>query len=140
DVTVSSVAFSADGKTLAAVDHAGALRAWETAAGKELFRATITVKGDRTWGLAFHPTRPVLTVALMEDGVAWFFDVATGRPIGESRRILSGGLSAAFSPDGKTVAYGGPAGASGAQVAITSVDFPAAGGGMLGEPRPGVLP
>lgn len=140
DVTVSSVAFSADGKTLAAVDHAGAMRAWETAAGKELFRASIAVKGDRTWGLAFHPTRPVLTVALMEDGVAWFFDVAAGKPIGESYRVLCGGLSAAFSPDGKTVAYGGPAEAGGSGVAIMSVDFPTDGGVVLGEPRLGALP
>jgi WD40 repeat protein len=140
DVNVTGVAFSGDGKTLAAVNRLGELRAWEPAGAKNLFRAKISIKGDWLWGLAFHPTRPVLTVAQAQDGGAWFFNTATGQPIGGRHRIASGGLSAAFSPDGKTVAYSGPSSLGRACLAIMSVDFPAAGGVVLGEPRLGLLP
>jgi WD40 repeat protein len=139
-VSVTGVAFSGDGKTLAAVNMTGDLRAWDPVGGKDLFRAKISIKGDRLWGLAFHPTRPVLTVAQAQDGGAWFFNTATGQPIGASHRIRSGGLSAAFSPDGKTVAYSGPSSLGRACLAIMSVDFPADGGLALGEPRQGLLP
>lgn len=111
DYPVTGVAFSDDGKRLAAVDGNGILRVWELARGKKPSQTLLVPigRGGRTWGLAFHPTRPVLTVATVEEGEAWFFNVVTGETVGEKEQIPTGGLSAAFSPDGKTVAYGGGA-------------------------------
>jgi RNA polymerase sigma factor (sigma-70 family) len=108
------LAFSADGKVLAATDAEGKLRLWDTAEGRELRRL------DSPWRVAylvFAPQGKVLAVADSYCRVR-LFDTATGDeltrppsrgmdpPVG--RHVAShytGKVFPAFSPDGKVLAY-----------------------------------
>jgi WD40 repeat protein len=109
---LNCLAFSPDGRTLAAADYAGHVFLWDTASAK--VRATIPVDDRRRVGsLAFSPDGKTLAAAVgnrpgrdREPGVIVLWDAASGK----HRLTLTGhtneALSVAFSPDGKLLASG----------------------------------
>jgi RNA polymerase sigma factor (sigma-70 family) len=101
-----SVAFSADGKKLAALSGGpdGALIVWDPDSGKQLWRSGPGPKGDVTSGaVAFAPGGNVLAAQL--DGGTVMFDVPSGKML--SRIRLQGDRdppALAFSPAGDSLA------------------------------------
>jgi Tol biopolymer transport system component len=94
---VTSVAFSPDGKTLAARAANDQVRLWDVASR----RATFTFASD--YGVTFSPDSKTLVTTGVPDGAVRLWDVGTGR----SRATLTGhigGILVAFSPDGETLA------------------------------------
>jgi RNA polymerase sigma factor (sigma-70 family) len=102
--------FTADGKTLAAVDHDGTARFWNPATGKLERSVWVAAKGARNsvWRSQLSPDGKVLAVAHQPEGRGLFppfrvnlCDAATGK----ERHDLPGHYSyvdaMAFSPDGK---------------------------------------
>jgi RNA polymerase sigma factor (sigma-70 family) len=103
--TPGPIGFSADGKILATVRNGvitpGEVMLWEAATAKRI----LTVTGD--W-FALSSNGKTLATWGKHDDPIWLWDVATGKKI----HTLTGHLghwiySAAFSPDGKTLASGG---------------------------------
>lgn len=98
--TVTSVATSRDGKTLATADSAGHIELWNMASGRHI--ATFD-QGHPIVGLAFDPAGQVI-VAGDSSGRIGVFEIATGR-----RSIINHGVpiySLAFSSDGGLLAIG----------------------------------
>ena len=109
---VNSVAFSPDGKTLAAGSHYMTIKLWDVATGKE--QADLKGSAVRDGAQRAH-TEPVQSVAYSpggktlasgsQDHTIRLWDVATGK----ERAVLGHGqtvYSVAYSPDGKTLASG----------------------------------
>jgi WD40 repeat protein len=110
---VRSVAFTPDGKILAAGGGSDAfsdektaeLKLWDVATGKE--RATLTGHKWGVWCVAITPDGKTLASA-GSDGVIKLWDVATAKET-HTIKVDKGPIeSLAFSPDGKTLVY--PAG------------------------------
>ena len=101
DGQVNSVAFSADGKTLAtAEDHTVSL--WELTKRKRLGEPLKA--GNQVVSVAFAGEGRTLVGATM-DGAVTVWDVASRRPVDEPLKVhLQAVRSVAFSPDRKTVA------------------------------------
>ncbi len=101
--SVSSVAFSPDGNTLASGSRDNTIRLWDVATGKHLH--TLTGHKWRVSSVAFSPDGNTLASG-SRDNTIRLWDVATGR----DRHTLTGHkgtvLSVAFSPDGNTLASG----------------------------------
>ncbi|HEV7890531.1 MAG TPA: hypothetical protein VGP08_07825 [Pyrinomonadaceae bacterium] len=103
------VAFSPDGKTVAASSTRSEVKLWDAALKKELASHSYSFKNDAVVGvysLAFSPDSRTLAAAL-DNGAAILLDAATL----EEREALRGHKGAvyslAFSPDGQTLATGG---------------------------------
>lgn len=119
-----NLAFSPDGKALAAVGQVGDdnvgfdgyVRLFDAKTGKVLWEQT-KAHGDRVWGLAFSPDRKTLASG-SNDKTAKLWDAATGKllrtfeVLGEPGRVKAphdgfhGTFRVAFSPDSKTLASG----------------------------------
>jgi WD40 repeat protein len=101
---VPSLAWSPDGRWLAAADDHGDVRVWEAASGRVQARAP----GAGGEAVAFAPDGSTLA-ALGYDGTLCFLDPSDGRVLGTFRwhggPELTRGL--AFSPDGRWLATGG---------------------------------
>lgn len=91
---VLSVAFSPDGRTLAAGTRTGDLRLWEASSGRELRR--IATQAEVVYDLAFAPDGRGLAVATNR-GAVRVFDPRTGRQL----RLLSGRLELWNLPPGE---------------------------------------
>jgi WD40 repeat protein len=99
---VSSLAYSPDGKLLAAVGAGRALTLWDAVTGKEV-RWFPNI--NQPIGLAFSPDGKLL--ATTDNPFCYLWDVATGK---EVRRLKGHGnvvRGVAFSPDGKLAATAG---------------------------------
>jgi len=100
---VKSIAFSPDGKTLAAGTAQRTVKLWDVAIGQEV--CTLSGHGLEVWGVAFSPDGKTLASGSLDHTVK-LWDAATGQEV----RTLSGHThfvySVAFSPDGKTLASG----------------------------------
>lgn len=107
EAAVSSIAFAADGRTLASGSHRdGTVRLWSVPTGKELrlFRN----KEMKPWGVAIAPDGKV--VAATDDGsggTVRLWGVATGKELHQLRGGWKRVLTLAFSPEGRTLATGG---------------------------------
>jgi WD40 repeat protein len=98
---VTAVAFSPDGKAVAASDGGGLVRLWGVEKGEEIVSLKVGKPGPRT--VAFSPDGKVVAAG-GPDGKVRLWDAQTG----ELKETLEGHKSAvysiAFSPDGKTLA------------------------------------
>jgi RNA polymerase sigma factor (sigma-70 family) len=101
---IRSVAFSPNGKKLAARGADGFLRVWDVASGKELKRWRTIVTVPRA--VRFSPDSK--TLAVTNGGVVRLLDVASGKEIGPSREN-NGSMVAPviFSTDGRTAITAG---------------------------------
>jgi WD40 repeat protein len=112
-----AIAFAPDGRSLASGGIDGVVHVWETATGKELLH----IENHRypglglghVLGLAFAPDGKTLAGA-RHNQPACLWDVATGKellPVGKQLPQFGGERERSswvvFSPDGKTLAYGG---------------------------------
>ncbi len=101
---ITAVAFSPDGKTLAAVGTClGAVRLWDVPSGK----ATVTLKADSCPPdvLAFSPDGKTLAVGYHDKAIR-FWDVKTGSTTATFKAHAARITALAFGPDGKTLAAG----------------------------------
>jgi WD40 repeat protein len=104
------VAYSPDGKTLAAGDRAGEVCLWNPA-GKELYR--FRLNGHTARGLQFLRDGKVLATAAESDWAhptvpLQLWDLQSGEEQGNRPLRPAGGavlMSFAFSPDGKTLSW-----------------------------------
>ena len=103
--SITALAFSPDGKILAASDNTGHTYLWNLAAGSQA--AMLTDSGSSgAFSIAFSPDGKTLAVG-DDNGRTYLFSVATGKPIGSFPDPRSTGVnSVAFSPDGKILAAG----------------------------------
>lgn len=100
---VTALAFSPDGKALAAGASDGSVRLYSAADGRELWRST--AHAGSVWGLAFSPDGRVLASA-GEGALLRLHDPRTGAP---RRTIRPGRLAVshlAFLPDGRLAGAG----------------------------------
>src|SRR5438132_2825820 len=108
DYSVNRVAFSPDGKTLAAVCNEEKVKLWDVATGKE----KAPLKGDpKGIFLAFSPDGKTITLANHDNETVILWDPSTGKEKA-SLKGLPGSIKgaskyAAFSPDGTLFAAGG---------------------------------
>ncbi len=106
--TAIAVAFSPDGKTLAASGgHAagrGAVEFWDAATGEPL--RALTGHTASAPDLAFSPDGRRLATASL-DGTAKVWDVATGKELCAFKRHRGHVTAVAYHPDGRRVASGG---------------------------------
>jgi WD40 repeat protein/predicted Ser/Thr protein kinase len=101
--SVTSVAFSPDGKTLAALSYDGILKFIDTATWK--VRASLNGHAYSIYSLAFSPDGKTLAAA-HADGSVHLFDPFTRKEKGRLRGHTDIVSCVAFSPDGKTLASG----------------------------------
>jgi WD40 repeat protein len=98
---VFSVAFSPDGKSLAAGAWDGTLRLWKVPGGKELRQ--LGKQRGQVRSVAFSPDGKILACGSGGSGII-FWDPATGK---ELRRLVGPTAFLTFSPDGKLLASKG---------------------------------
>ncbi len=107
---VSSVAFSPDGKTIAAGYRAGGVVLWDAATFKRLGDAPLGVPEGSVWSVAFSPDGKTIAAGYDYAGgggvVLW--DAASRKRLMDPPLDIKEGdvISIAFSPDTKTLAAG----------------------------------
>lgn len=97
------IAVSPDGKSLATADDHGRTRLWDTATHQQL-GAALADNDAIVRSVAFSPDGRLIAAA-GDDGVVRLADPSVHRQIGATMR---GGSAVAVSPDGRTLATGGP--------------------------------
>jgi WD40 repeat protein len=103
--SVTGVAFSPDGTTLASVgdETAGRLKLWRVEDGSLIYSIDAH-KGGAT-SLDFSPDGKILATG-GEDGVVRLWNAADGSPVRDLTGSVADLTSVAFSPDGRTIAAG----------------------------------
>ena len=100
---VWSVAYSPDGRKLAAADDAGKVKLWDTATGKDL--ATINAHDAGILSVAWSYDGRKLATACSDTTVK-LWDAASGQALATLTGHTKRANAAAFSPDGKKLATG----------------------------------
>jgi len=107
--TPSSLAFSANGKTLVAGYEDGVVRFWNVITHQQIGAAvTVASNSDQIDVMTFSPDGQTLAIG-SDDGVVRLVDVSTGQPIGEQLMDpgFTGGVQVlSFTPDGRTLVVG----------------------------------
>lgn len=101
---ISTLAFAADGKTLATAGWSG-IRFWDVVTGKELSRSQGA--GSNTDKIAFSGNGRTLATLQPHSGAFHLWDVATGNRKEEPVGHFSRPHGSSFSPDGNRFASGG---------------------------------
>src|SRR5262249_36533358 len=102
--SITCLALSRDGTTIASADDRGRIHLWEAASGRQRLRIEIP-KGqdDRDWvganSVAFLPDGKTL-ISGTYGGAIHIWEAATGKQV----RMLQGGTPFALSPDGRVLA------------------------------------
>ena len=99
---VRSVAYSPDGKMVAWSNHNG-LKVWDVASGDDIRTFDSLQNADQ---LAFSPDGTLLAVAQGTGQKVTVLEVATGRTMQTFASACCAPDTVAFSPDGKTLAWG----------------------------------
>jgi WD40 repeat protein len=107
---IQRLAFTADGRWLVAGSADNRVWRWDMSALRAsrtpLTGSVLADVGAVVWAVAAAPAG-ALVAAATQAGELWLLDAATGRRLGEPLRPRRGGLmSAAFSPDGRTLLAG----------------------------------
>jgi WD40 repeat protein len=103
---VTSIAFSPDGKRIAAGDRGGTLRLWDTATQQPIGKPMVGHDGS-IFGVAYSPDGKRIVSGSFDDTLR-LWDAATGSAIGEPMLGHTAPVSTvAFSPDGRLIASGG---------------------------------
>src|SRR5262249_3144499 len=97
---VESVAFSPDGKTLAAASHDMTVKVWDVATAK---RSTLQGHTHAVYSVAFSPDSKTLASA-SGDKTVKLWDLATKKERATLKGHTESVMSVAFSPDGKILA------------------------------------
>ena len=100
---VSSVAFSADERTLASGSHDNTVKLWHVSDQK--LRATLKGHTDFVTSVAFSPDGRTLASGSWDNTIR-LWDVATGKSTKTLNEHTDRVLTVAFSPDGRTLASG----------------------------------
>jgi RNA polymerase sigma factor (sigma-70 family) len=102
---VTSVAFSPDGKTLAAGQQEGTIRLWDVATGRE--RACLRERAQSVRAVAFSPDgRTLASVQEPPDDPVKLWDLASGRVRARLAGHAGPVFALAFSPDGTLATAG----------------------------------
>ena len=107
----TSLIFTKDGSELLAWGNSKGIHRWDLATGNHLVLGTDRVNQAATSSTAFSPDGKLLVLGAWCDHLL-IVDVATGKEVGRIKGVsndLAGApLTIAFSPDGQTLAWGGP--------------------------------
>jgi WD40 repeat protein len=110
DTSIFRIAFSPDGRQLAAAEMGNTLSLWDVASGQliERWSASAGQAGDEKiflWGLAFSPDGSRLAAG-GSDGMVTVWSMDTGQVVQRFRAHQRAVTSLAFSPDGALLASG----------------------------------
>ncbi len=107
--SVTSVAFSPDGKTIATGSLDMSARLWHAATGLPIgppLEREGAVKSPTGTFVSFSPDGKTVAISSIQENTVRLGNPATGLPVGKPLEHQGAVLSLAFSPDGKTIVTG----------------------------------
>lgn len=105
---IDSVAWSADGKTLASVSREKSLRVWDVTTGKQRWMTTIQL--DWAGVVALSPDGKIVAVGGFADGLIRLWSIETNKELQSIKTPQQFVYTLDFSPDGLSLASAGASG------------------------------